>query len=309
MKDKTYYIIYETTNLLNGKKYRGAHKTKNINDGYMGSGVIINQAILKYGKENFETIHLAYALSYDDLFWLEEYVFVTKEWVDLPHSYNLRVGGCGKYYEEQTKQTCLDKYGVEFYSQTEECKLKKINTCLEKYGVEFYVQTEDFKLIMKNKYSEDNPHPLTGRPVLPETKEKLRIANLGKVTSEETKAKISVKSSGKNNPNYGIKHTNETKEKCSKVNQKYEYKLISPNGEIFTTLSLFNFCAANELDRNAFRNILRVGRTTVECPKNVTQCSKLRFNTTGWSIEEMEIIPTSPKAKYPREKSSIPLRW
>ena len=44
--------IYLTTNLINGKKYIGQH-TGQINDNYLGSGVILVKAIAKYGKENF----------------------------------------------------------------------------------------------------------------------------------------------------------------------------------------------------------------------------------------------------------------
>lgn len=38
----TYYYIYQITNLVNAKIYVGVHKTKDLNDGYMGSGKVIS---------------------------------------------------------------------------------------------------------------------------------------------------------------------------------------------------------------------------------------------------------------------------
>ena len=47
--------IYETTNLINGKKYIGKRKSsKFLENKYLGSGIGIKRAISKYSKENFK---------------------------------------------------------------------------------------------------------------------------------------------------------------------------------------------------------------------------------------------------------------
>lgn len=46
--------IYETTNLINGKKYIGKHISNKFDDNYYGSGIGLKRALNKYGKENFK---------------------------------------------------------------------------------------------------------------------------------------------------------------------------------------------------------------------------------------------------------------
>ena len=87
-----YYFIYETTNLINGKKYRGAHQTLNINDGYLGSGAALGNAIKKYGRSNFTRRILCFCLNTDDMI-RKESEYVDESWVARKDTYNLQTGG------------------------------------------------------------------------------------------------------------------------------------------------------------------------------------------------------------------------
>ncbi len=84
-------FIYETTNLINGRKYIGL--CTRDDDNYIGSGKLLKRAVKKYGKENFERKTLATADSFDELLQLEEYYIKKFNAVDSEEYYNLVEGG------------------------------------------------------------------------------------------------------------------------------------------------------------------------------------------------------------------------
>ncbi len=86
------FFVYETTNLINGKKYRGIHKTKNLNDGYIGSGIVFENAVKKYCKENFQRKILEFCNSYEELLEKEKF-YVDINWVKDKNNYNIKTGG------------------------------------------------------------------------------------------------------------------------------------------------------------------------------------------------------------------------
>ena len=96
-----YYYLYEIKNKLNGMVYVGIHKTKNINDGYMGSGKAIGNAIKKHGIENFEKTILA-NFDNEESMRLAEEMHVNDNFLARPDVYNIvNGGGCGwKYVNE-----------------------------------------------------------------------------------------------------------------------------------------------------------------------------------------------------------------
>lgn len=87
------YIIYKTTNTINGKFYVGKHKTKCLDDGYMGSGKILKHAISKYGLDNFHREILHTCESEKQMNALERILVVP----DVELNYNLCPGGHGGF--------------------------------------------------------------------------------------------------------------------------------------------------------------------------------------------------------------------
>ena len=88
-----FYLIYKTTNLINGKFYIGMHKTKVLEDGYLGSGKLLVRAIEKYGKDNFTREVLVICSSEEEMKVAERILVVCDESV----SYNLCPGGHGGF--------------------------------------------------------------------------------------------------------------------------------------------------------------------------------------------------------------------
>lgn len=90
-----YFTVYKTTNLINGKYYIGAHKTEDINDSYLGSGVALCKAIQKYGRENFQKEILSITDTPEKMF-LEEQKLIAYS-LGKEECYNMMPGGFGGF--------------------------------------------------------------------------------------------------------------------------------------------------------------------------------------------------------------------
>ena len=174
------YIIYKTTNLLDGKYYIGCHQTENLNDGYLGSGKHLRYAIKKYGIENFQFEILHYAASKKEMFELEHQI-VNEQIVKDPLSYNLKLGGSGgnpgivgafkgRKHTETTKE------------KQRQASLKQVTT-----------QEKRIKL-SQNNWAKKDPDAF---------KKHVREINLGKTISLEQKQKLSIAQKGKKLVNNG----------------------------------------------------------------------------------------------------------
>lgn len=112
-KEPQYGFIYMTRNKINGKLYIGQHKrTMDITDiddsWYLGSGVLLQKAIQKYGEENFERTILYECKSADELNYMEEVFIGYYNAVDDEQFYNIAKGGSGtgglKFSEESIEK-------------------------------------------------------------------------------------------------------------------------------------------------------------------------------------------------------------
>lgn len=90
--DYKYHYFYRITNLINGHFYYGIHSTNNLEDGYMGSGHRLKEAVKMYGKENFVKEILKYFETRESASVYEESV-VTEELVHSSNCYNIKIGG------------------------------------------------------------------------------------------------------------------------------------------------------------------------------------------------------------------------
>jgi len=146
-----FYTIYKITNKINGKYYIGKHQTTNLNDGYMGSGKILNYAIKKYGIENFTKEILFIYDNEAEMNAAEKKLVVISE-----ETYNLCEGGKGGFsYINRTGKNIYENHGI-LSAKNARATLKRKRLDSEEYNQK-YIQTMREKSIdgvksQKEKY-------------------------------------------------------------------------------------------------------------------------------------------------------------
>ena len=200
-----YYTIYKVTNKINGKIYIGSHKTKDLNDNYMGSGKYLRHAIEKHGIENF-TKEILYVFDTPELMYAKEAELVNEDFIAESNTYNLKVGGFGGF-------DYINSTGKNLYGMNGKTPNVKNNFAR---GKKTYETRKKNDLEYANKIRKKISKSLKGRPG----------TFKGKNHTDETKKIIGEKSSkhqsGKGNSQYGKRWIYSLEEKISKKISKEE---------------------------------------------------------------------------------------
>ena len=111
--------IYLTTNNINGKRYVGMETGNNPN--YFGSGILVKEALKKYGKANFSKQILVECESEEEMREAEEFFIAELNAVEDPSFYNLHEGGRGgdTGFREGTDMSALTQASWDRYSEKE----------------------------------------------------------------------------------------------------------------------------------------------------------------------------------------------
>ena len=193
------YYIYLIVNKVNGKTYVGQRKSskKCQDDKYMGSGKRLRLAKLKYGIENFEKFLIQYCSSKEETdkaekFWIAEYRSRGKA------EYNIADGGhCspsfkGKHHSEESKAKCRTSILKTFELNGTRQKLSEMRRGVPKSeehkaaignALRGKSKSEEHRQHCKEaqqKYFETREGTFKGKHHSEESKEKNRLAHLGK---------------------------------------------------------------------------------------------------------------------------------
>ena len=120
-----YHILYRVTNVLNEKYYIGIHSTKNLKDGYKGSGKIILSSLKKHGKENHKFEILKFCDNRNDLIESEKQVVNDKLLKD-KKCMNLQLGGISGFDFIKLKRQADPAFDKKWKKMQSE-KLKKVH--------------------------------------------------------------------------------------------------------------------------------------------------------------------------------------
>ena len=204
-------IIYKTTNLINGKFYVG--KDERNKPDYLGSGINLNRAIKKYGKENFIKEVLEVCSTREELIEREKYWIKETKAQEL--GYNIADGGWGgNTYDEETKQRVSQFFKGRYVSPETIEKRKETRRKKEQENLDAYKLSEEQKKVIGDFHR--------GKEISEEHRKRCSeyMKNFTNYSPEFLELQKSENKRGEKGSMWGKKHTPETREKMSASHKK-----------------------------------------------------------------------------------------
>lgn len=198
-------IIYKTTNLINRKFYVGKDEKNNPN--YLGSGINLNRAIKKYGRENFIKEIIEVCSTREELIEREKYWI--KETKAQKLGYNIADGGWGgNTISEENKERILNGFRGRKHTPESLKKMRGIkkNSKLSEKEIERRRQ----KLIEMRNDSEFMKKQEEGFKNCKNMNYSQKFLDMQKSENKR----------GEKSPNWGRKASEETRRKMSKSNNR-----------------------------------------------------------------------------------------
>jgi len=193
-----YYTVYKITHKVSGKFYIGMHRTKNLDDNYMGSGLLIGHAIKKYGLESFmkETLHI---FDNEEDMIAKEIELVNREFCLREDTYNIMNGGEGSWdHVNSRERTWITREHAQKANSAAQSALKKLRE-----NEEWSINYSSACSVAQKKRFEIYEHPMLGKNHTEDTKLKMSNSLMGKaagkknsqfgtmwITNDETNRKI-----------------------------------------------------------------------------------------------------------------------
>lgn len=168
--DGRFHFCYRTTNTLNGRTYIGKRTTDKIDDGYLGSGILIGHAIRKYGRENFTREIIEFYDSSEDAFLAEvKHISAARESGEM--LYNITSGGTGTKLGQNKAKGHAGKDNF-WYGKSRSGELGPM------YGKHHTNETRvRLSEIAKSQYASGRVNPMKGRPKTEKQKSAIKAAN------------------------------------------------------------------------------------------------------------------------------------
>lgn len=124
-----YHFVYKTINLINGNFYYGIHSTTDLDDGYLGSGLLIEKAIKKHGPNNFKREIIQFFPSKEGARELERQI-VNEQLLENRNCYNRALGGQGGFLgNSAVKKMRKSKLGKPSWNSGTGRKPKNCSVC------------------------------------------------------------------------------------------------------------------------------------------------------------------------------------